>query len=396
MWCCVFVLGWVAVRGELGAIRAALANPGSRLRLAGSGVLISINWLTYVWAINNGHVIDASLGYFINPLVSVLLGVVVLSERLNRAQWTAVGIAAAGVIYLALVTGRPPWISLVLALSFGLYGLIRKVVAVESLPALATETLVLTPLAAGYLLWLGSHGSGAFGRLGMSTDLLLLGSGIATAVPLALFAYGARRIPLSTVGLTQYLAPTMQFLLGVFFFGEPFTRARAIGFTLIWCALAIYAADGLRRSRTAAQRLISGAGDEDRDGACDTDEPCERTQRRKIRQVEPQVGDPCGDEHQRQQVDARLRCAEHLRDDHRRREKRERLEAVELRGVRATTEARLAAEPVARIGIVELRAADLGGEGRCVRQQACDQYTPERRRHRSPFLFWFLMLAGRG
>jgi chloramphenicol-sensitive protein RarD len=252
VWCCVFVLGWVAVRGELGAIRAALANPGSRLRLAGSGVLISINWLTYVWAINNGHVIDASLGYFINPLVSVLLGVVVLSERLNRAQWTAVGIAAAGVIYLALVTGRPPWISLVLALSFGLYGLIRKVVAVESLPALATETLVLTPLAAGYLLWVGLHGSGAFGRLGMSTDLLLLGSGIATAVPLALFAYGARRIPLSTVGLTQYLAPTMQFLLGVFFFGEPFTRARAIGFTLIWCALAIYAADGLRRSRNAA------------------------------------------------------------------------------------------------------------------------------------------------
>lgn len=253
LWCCVFVLGWIAVRGELGAIRAALANPGSRLRLAGSGVLISINWLTYVWAINNGHVIDASLGYFINPLVSVLLGVVVLSERLNRAQWTAVGIAAAGVIYLALVTGRPPWISLVLAFSFGLYGLIRKVVAVESLPALATETLVLTPLAAGYLLWLGLHGSGAFGRLGMSTDLLLLGSGIATAVPLALFAYGARRIPLSTVGLTQYLAPTMQFLLGVFFFGEPFTRARAIGFTLIWCALAIYAADGLRRSRTAAR-----------------------------------------------------------------------------------------------------------------------------------------------
>ena len=253
VWCCAFVIAWVAVRGELGTIRAALANPGTRLRLAASGTLISINWLTYVWAVNNGHVVDASLGYFINPLVSVVLGVAVLSERLNRAQWTAVALAAAAVIYLAIVTGRPPWISLVLALSFGLYGLIRKVVAVDSLPALAAETLLLTPLAGAYLLWLGMQGAGALGRLGSGTDLLLLGSGIATAVPLALFAYGARRIPLSTVGLTQYLAPSMQLLLGVFFFGEPFPRARAIGFILIWCALAIYAADGLRRSRAAAQ-----------------------------------------------------------------------------------------------------------------------------------------------
>jgi len=251
VWCCVFVIGWVAARGELGAIRAALANRGTRLRLTATGVLISVNWLTYVWAVNNGHVIDASLGYFINPLVSVALGVIVLSERLNRAQWTAVGLAAAGVLYLAIVTGRPPWISMVLAMSFGLYGLIRKVVAVDSLPALAAETLLLTPLAAGYLIWLGARGAGAFGQLGVPTDLLLLGSGIATAVPLAMFAYGARRIPLSTVGLTQYLAPSMQFLLGVFFFGEPFPRARAIGFILIWCALAIYAADGLRRSRSA-------------------------------------------------------------------------------------------------------------------------------------------------
>lgn len=253
VWCCVFVVAWVALRSELPAMRAALANRGTRLRLAASGSLISVNWLTYVWAINHGHVIDSSLGYFINPLVSVTLGVVVLSERLNRAQWTAVALAAAGVLYLAIVTGRPPWISLVLAFSFGLYGLIRKVVAVESLPALATETLLLAPLAAGYLLWVGMHGTGAFGRLGLGLDLLLLGSGVATAVPLALFVYGARRIPLSTVGLTQYLAPSMQFLLGVFFFGEPFPRARAIGFALIWCGLAIYAADGLRRGRAATR-----------------------------------------------------------------------------------------------------------------------------------------------
>jgi chloramphenicol-sensitive protein RarD len=249
VWCCLFVLTWVAVRGELTAIRSALANPVTLRNLVASGVLISINWLTYVWAVKNGHVIDASLGYFINPLVSVVLGVVVLSERLNLAQWTAVGLAAAAVAYLTFVTGRLPWIALVLALSFGLYGLIRKVVAVESLPALATETLLLTPLSAGYLVWLGAQGTGAFGRLGTATDLLLLGSGVATAVPLALFAYGARRIPLSTVGLTQYIGPTMQLLCGVFFFGEPFPRARAIGFILIWCALGIYAVDGLRRSR---------------------------------------------------------------------------------------------------------------------------------------------------
>ncbi len=253
VWCCVFVVAWVALRGELDAIRLALATRGTRLRLTASGALISVNWLTYVWAVNNGHVIDASLGYFINPLVSVVLGVVVLSERLNRAQWIAVGLAAAGVIYLAVVTGRPPWISLILALTFGLYGLIRKVIAVDSLPALATETLLLTPFAAAYLLWLGVQGTGSFGRLGTGTDLLLLGSGIATAVPLALFAYGARRIPLSTVGLTQYLGPSMQLALGVSFFGEPFPRARAVGFALIWCALAFYAADGLRRSRAAAR-----------------------------------------------------------------------------------------------------------------------------------------------
>ena len=288
---------WVAVRGELGAIRAALANPVT-LRLAGSGALISINWLTYVWAVNNGHVIDASLGYFINPLVSVVLGVVVLSERLNRAQWTAVGLAAAGVIYLALVTGRLPWISLVLALSFGLYGLIRKVVAVESLPALATETLLLTPLAAGYLLWLGMQGTGAFGRLGTGTDLLLLGSGIATAVPLALFAYGARRIPLSTVGLTQYLgaddaAAARRVLLRRALPAGPRHRVRAD----------LVRARDLRRRRAAPQprrgaRLrVSGGADEDRHRACDSDEPGERTQRREVRQVEAQVGEPRGDEH---------------------------------------------------------------------------------------------------
>jgi chloramphenicol-sensitive protein RarD len=249
MWCCVVVLAWLAVRGELGAVRAALANRASRRRLAATALLISLNWLIYIWAVNSGHIVEASLGYFINPLLNVVLGVFVLSERLNRAQWAAVALAAIGVLYLALVTGRPPWIALTLAVSFGLYGLIRKVVAVEAVPGLAAETLLLLPFAAAYLGWLEFRGVGALGHSGATVNALLLLSGPVTALPLALFAFGARLIPLSTVGLVQYIGPTLQFLTGVLVFHEAFPRARAIGFTLIWAALAIYALDGLWRNR---------------------------------------------------------------------------------------------------------------------------------------------------
>lgn len=249
VWCCVVVFAWLAMRGELRAVRVALADPGVRLRLAASALLVSVNWLIYIWAVNGGHVVEASLGYFINPLLNVALGVLVLSERLNRAQWTAVGLAAAGVLYLAVVTGRPPWIALSLAATFGTYGLIRKVIAVEAVPGLATETLLLAPFAAGFLLWCEWQGSGALGHMGVGVDVLLIVSGVVTALPLALFAYGARRIPLSTVGLVQYIGPTLQFLLGVLVYHEPFPRARAIGFVMIWLALAIYAVDGLWRNR---------------------------------------------------------------------------------------------------------------------------------------------------
>jgi chloramphenicol-sensitive protein RarD len=251
VWCCLLVFAWLAARGELGSVRAALANPASRMRLAASATLISCNWLIYVWAVNNGHVVDASLGYFINPLLSIVLGVFVLHERLNRAQWIAVAIAATGVLYLAVVAGRPPWIALALAASFGMYGLIRKVVAVDSVPGLATETLLLSPFAAAFLVWVEQHGTGAMGHSSAGVNALLLGSGLATAMPLTLFAYGARLIPLSTVGLVQYIGPTLQFLIGVLVFHEPFPRDRAIGFVLIWSALAIYAADGLWRNRKA-------------------------------------------------------------------------------------------------------------------------------------------------
>ena len=249
VWCCLLVFAWLALRGELGAVRAALANPGTRIRLMASATLISVNWLIYVWAVGNDHVVDASLGYFINPLLNVVLGVFVLHERLNRAQWIAVGLAAVGVVYLAVVTGRPPWIAISLALSFGFYGLLRKVVAVDSVPGLAAETLLLSPFAIALLAWAELSGNGAFGHAGAVTNALLLGSGLVTALPLALFAFGARLIPFSTLGLLQYLGPTLQFLIGVFVFHEPFPAARAVGFVMIWSALAIYAADGLWRNR---------------------------------------------------------------------------------------------------------------------------------------------------
>ena len=249
VWCCLFVFAWLALRRETGAVRAALATPQTRWRLAASAGLISLNWLLYVWAVGHGHVIESSLGYFINPLLSVVLGVVALGERLNRAQKAAVSLAALGVLYLAIVAGRPPWIALVLAASFGLYGFIRKVVAVDAVAGLATETLLLLPFAGALLLWLEWRGTGALGRAALHVDVLLLASGLITALPLALFAYGARRIPLSTVGLVQYIGPTLQFLTGVWLYREPFSLQRAIGFTFIWTALAIYAGDGLWRSR---------------------------------------------------------------------------------------------------------------------------------------------------
>lgn len=249
VWSCVLVFAWLALRGQLGAVWRALGDPSSRWRLATSATLVSVNWLVYVWAVNNGHVVEASLGYFINPLLNVALGVVLLHERLNRAQWAAVGLATAGVVYLSIVSGRPPWIALTLAASFAMYGFIRKVVAVDSVPGLATETLLLSPFALGWLLWCEAQGSGAFGHTGAGLAALMVGSGLVTALPLALFAYGARLIPLSTVGLLQYVGPTLQFLIGVLVFREDFPHSRAIGFVVIWSALAIYAADSLWRSR---------------------------------------------------------------------------------------------------------------------------------------------------
>ncbi len=252
VWGCLFALGWLLLRRELSGVREALSTPGVRWRLVTSAALISANWTTYIYGIATERVVETSLGYFINPLLNVVLGVVVLRERLNPVQWTAVAIAAAGVSYLTWSAGHPPWIALTLAFTFGLYGLVRKVVRVDALAGFASETLLLLPIGLAYLIWCEIAGRGTLGHEGFTMDFLLILGGPLTAIPLVLFAFGARRIPYSTVGLLQYIGPTMQLLLAVLVFREPFAGPRVIGFSLIWTALAIYAADGVWRARRMA------------------------------------------------------------------------------------------------------------------------------------------------
>jgi chloramphenicol-sensitive protein RarD len=249
VWCGLLVTGYLLIRHGWRWLPDALAKPRVPLMLACSALLISVNWILYIWAVNNGHVVESSLGYFINPLVNVLLGVIVLRERLNPAQWSAVALAAFGVAWLTWQSGALPWIALVLAVSFGTYGLIRKIAHVESVPGLGIESAYLFLPALGYLLWLSSHGVAHFARGNLTEDLLLAIGGAVTALPLIWFAYGARQIPYSLVGIIQYVAPTLQFVTGVFMFHEPFTAMQAVGFCCIWSALAIYGGDGLWRSR---------------------------------------------------------------------------------------------------------------------------------------------------
>jgi chloramphenicol-sensitive protein RarD len=256
-WSCLFILLWLVARGELGLLSSTLTKPALLARLTVTALLISCNWLVYVWSVTHEHIVDTSLGYYINPLMNVVLGVFVLKERLNRAQWVAVALAAAAVLYLAVLGGRPPWIALTLAVSFSLYGLLRKVISVDALPGLATETLLLLPFALAYLAWCQANGSGALSTSGAAIAALLIGSGLVTAIPLFLFAYGARALPYSTVGVLQYIAPSLQLVCGVYLFHESFGTTRAAGFAVIWLALLIYAADGVWRSRSAWRTAAS-------------------------------------------------------------------------------------------------------------------------------------------
>jgi len=251
-WSLLFVIAVLAVMGRFGWMRELAAQP-RRLGLSAlSALLLSANWLLYVHAIQSGQVVEASLGYFINPIVNVLLGVLVLHERLNKAQWTAVLLAAAGVLWLTLLNGRLPWIALALALSFGTYGLIRKTASLGALEGLALETMLLAPVVLPALVWWTLRGNGAMARGDLTLDAWLVIGGPLTALPLLLFAAGARRLPLATVGLLQYLSPTIQLALGVWVFHEPFDRTRLLGFGFIWAALLLYSLDGWRRSRAAA------------------------------------------------------------------------------------------------------------------------------------------------
>jgi chloramphenicol-sensitive protein RarD len=245
----LLVLAWRRQWSWLNQVR----QPRVFWSFVASAFLLSANWLLYIWAVNNGHVIEASLGYFINPLVNIMFGYLLLKERLRRGQWAAIALAALGVAWLTWQSGSVPWIALFLAASFGAYGLLRKTAALGALEGLSFETMVLFPIAAAYVGWLTLHGENAFLNTGSDTTRwLLVASGPITAVPLLLFASGARQIPLSILGLLQYLAPTIQFLLGVLLFKEAFTADRLVGFALIWGALALFAAEGLfQRSQTA-------------------------------------------------------------------------------------------------------------------------------------------------
>lgn len=205
-----------------------------------AAILLSFNWLIYVWGVNAGFIVETSLGYFINPLFSVLLGVLFLRERLRPAQWIPIGLAAAGVIYLTLTYGRPPWIALSLAFTFGLYGLVKKLSPLGSLYGLTLETAIVFPIALVYLAFVEFTGTGSFLQEGARTDILLIGTGVVTSVPLLMFASAARQIPLTMIGVLQYIAPTLQFLIGVFVYHELFNQSRMIGFSLVWLALLIF------------------------------------------------------------------------------------------------------------------------------------------------------------
>jgi chloramphenicol-sensitive protein RarD len=251
VWSLVFVLGVLAWQGRWAWLGETLRQPRRVGLFMASALLLSCNWLTYVFAVQSGQVAEGSLGYFINPLVNVLLGVVVLRERLKPVQWVAVGLAAAGVLWLTWNAGRLPWIALLLAGSFGLYGLIRKTAPLGALEGLALENLLLAPIVVPALVWWTATQGGALAQGDIALGGWLLLTGPLTALPLLCFTAAARRLPLALLGMVQYSSPTLQLLLAVFYFHEPFDNRRLLGFALIWSALLLVSGDALRNSRQA-------------------------------------------------------------------------------------------------------------------------------------------------
>ncbi|MBI1211139.1 MAG: EamA family transporter RarD [Alphaproteobacteria bacterium] len=252
LWSLLFAGGVIFALGKWPLLREALTTRKTLQMLTVSALLIGMNWGLFIWAVNVGRIEETSLGYYINPLVNFALGVVLLGERLTRIQLVAVGLAAVGVLNQTIAVGVLPWISITLAVSFGLYGLIRKHVPVESLVGLTIEAIILTPIALSYLIYLDLHGTGLFLHHDRVTDLLLVLAGPLTAIPLLLFAAGVRRIKLSTIGFLQYLAPSISLVLAVVMYNEPFTAAHAVTFGLIWLALALISWEALTRERYSA------------------------------------------------------------------------------------------------------------------------------------------------
>jgi chloramphenicol-sensitive protein RarD len=240
IWSFLLVTAIILVRNKWAAFQEAVSTWRVLRVYLISAALIAINWGLYVWAVNAGFIVETSLGYFINPLVSVLLGVLILGERLRPMQWVPIGLAAGGVLYLTISYGTLPWIALTLAFSFGLYGLAKKTAPLDSLYGLSLEMAVLLVPALATLVYFEVEGQAAFLHADLTTTLMLLGTGVVSTVPLLMFSMAARRIPLSMVGLLQYIAPTLAFFLGVFVYGEPFTHERLVGFSLVWAALVLY------------------------------------------------------------------------------------------------------------------------------------------------------------
>jgi chloramphenicol-sensitive protein RarD len=256
VWSFVVVVVLLLARGDRGWYDAVRRRPNGLRNLAVAAALIATNWLVYIWAVNHGHVIEAALGYYVNPLITVALGVWVLDEHLRRMQMVALGFGAAAVLVLTVAYGRVPWIALVLACSFAGYGFIKKAVAIEATSSLAVETAVLLPVALVGMAVMQARGDAAFGHGSTGRDALLVGLGVVTAVPLLLFATAASRIPLSLLGLLQYLTPTMQLLCGVVVFDEPMPPERLVGFVLVWLALILLGMDALNTTRRRGEQPI--------------------------------------------------------------------------------------------------------------------------------------------